>query len=317
MTGAMAGSTVLRLSERTSSLRVVTLTVNNVCNLRCPHCYLQYNGDSEFISDDLVELILAADFMHLAIVGKEPLVNRRSGEGCLRIIERARAAGKTVSLITNGLGLHHLPVDALPELEWIDVSLDGGPTTYSAYRHASYARLRSNLDRLLSFGYEKINALNTLSSGNVHAIDDMIAAGDDVPFTRIIFSPFVETSNDGINTVAALSFDELCSALTRSNRFARSDRAILLLGAHAYERQGYSANQIQTRLEACDLWKSTVFIQDDPLQLGFVRVTYDGLVLTPYESLNTARYRYLGRTLHGPMDLPRLFSTFATNALAS
>lgn len=317
MTGAIAGSTALLLADPTNDLRVVTLTVNNVCNLRCPHCYLQYAGNSDFINDDIVELVLSTEFEHLAIVGKEPLVNRTSAEQCLSIIRRAAEAGKTVSLITNGHGLHHLSVDALPHLAWIDVSLDGGPGTYSDYRHASYSRILRNLLQLQSRGFAHLNALNTLSSANIDAVDDMVSAEDDFPFSRIVFSPYFEPFNDGSVDVEVLSLPQLLRALSQSTRFMKSHRTVLLLGLHAYKRYGFTSMQIQDALEEHSLREKTAFITRDPLHLGYIRVTYDGLVLTPYESLHPASYRQIGRTLRAPNDLPRFFRVSAANAIAS
>ncbi len=315
MTGAMAGSTVLHFDERTDTLRVVTLTVNNLCNLRCPHCYLQYDGDSDCISDDLARLVTEADYEHLAIVGKEPLVNRTAAKRCQDLITRAAATGKSVSLITNGLGLAYLPAQVLSDLAWIDVSLDGGPSTYAMYRGASYSRLSRNLNWLFGNGFEEVNALNTLSYSNIGAVDDMMLAGDEFPFKRILFSPYVETLNQGSNSAAFLPLETLCSALRGSEQFLASIRASLILGAHTYSQFGVSRNQIDGLLRRHFLHDKTVIVNDDPLNLGILRVTYDGLVLTPYESLHTAKYLQVGRSLTSPGELSRHYRRLVSDVI--
>lgn len=316
MTGAMAGSTVLRMSDPVGTLRVVTLTVNNVCNLRCPHCYLQYAGENDLISDTLVDFVVSARFAHLAIVGKEPLANPSSAHRCCRIIQRAIESGKTVSMITNGLGLHELPSDVFAHLDWIDVSLDGGPATYESYRGASFDTLVRNLQWVEANGYNRVNALNTLSSRNACNVDDIVSAAAEHPFSRIVFSPYVETLHQGRTDVDFLSLHELCRALAASRLFMDTTRTVLLLGAHAYYSRGISPAEIEDVLSIYSLAEKTVLVTQDPLMLGFVRVTYDGLILTPYESLHPAMYRQVGRRVTSPGDLERYYAEFVANAAA-
>src|SRR5688500_15997163 len=106
MGGVVAGSAVLN-AKVAGKLHTVTLTVNNRCNLHCPHCYLQYDGIDRLIAPEAIDYLFdrPSSLRHVAIVGMEPLVTRRSVEVCGTIIHRAKQAGITVSLITNGINL--------------------------------------------------------------------------------------------------------------------------------------------------------------------------------------------------------------------
>src|ERR1022692_1029770 len=104
MAGAMAGSAVLTARDRVRELGIVTLTINNSCNLHCPHCYLQYAGENgDLIEWDDVSHILESRFNHLCIVGKEPLADRRAADVTSRLVTAAVDMGRSCSFITNGL----------------------------------------------------------------------------------------------------------------------------------------------------------------------------------------------------------------------
>ena len=80
MAGAIAGTALVNYAPNISKkLSTVTLTVNNLCNLQCPHCYLQYDGgETKYISPSILEHLYNAEFKHLVIVGKEPFVNTKT-----------------------------------------------------------------------------------------------------------------------------------------------------------------------------------------------------------------------------------------------
>src|SRR5205823_5589008 len=116
MAGAMAGSAVLKSHRRSAcrgNLRTVTLTINNICQLQCPHCYLNYREQSPRILQDVLALLGDSEWLHLAIVGKEPLANADSVATCHAAMRMCRKKNATVSLITNGIGLDALTPEML------------------------------------------------------------------------------------------------------------------------------------------------------------------------------------------------------------
>jgi MoaA/NifB/PqqE/SkfB family radical SAM enzyme len=56
MAGAIAGTAILNCKLQ-SALDTVALTINNSCNLHCPHCYLQYDGPNESITSGVISLL--------------------------------------------------------------------------------------------------------------------------------------------------------------------------------------------------------------------------------------------------------------------
>lgn len=314
MAGAIAGTAVLHLTGHSDRLRVVTLTVNNICNLQCPHCYLQYEGPNSFVEERVLDIVCESEFSHLAIVGKEPLVNQSTADRCRDLIFKCVAQGKTVSLITNGHGLRHLDQETLSLLSWIDVSFDGGPQTYTSYRHAPYERLKRNIQWLQDCGYERVNAMFALSNCNLGFINDLMAVEQEMRFERLVFSPYVVTLNHGANFVSPVSLEQFCLALTRSQAFMTSSKALALLDSRAFS--GVNMTTIRTHISKLGLLEKTALVENDPLDLGILRVTYDGLVLTPYESLDTINYRSVGRPLLGAQHLKQIYHDLCLTASA-
>jgi len=303
MAGAMAGSAILELRDPSPKLRLLTLTVNNTCNLSCPHCYLQYAGEDRFISDEVVAWLLNSACDRIAIVGKEPLATNESALRSWDIIKRAAAAGKRVSLITNGLGLDYLPADLDDVVDFVDVSFDGGPESYQRYRGPSFTKLVQRMARRASHGFRRFRALSVLSSATIDSLEDVLLVADLDEVEILMLSPYVPTHNDGINSVAPVPLDRILASLSDSPRFRHSDKALLLLATHELAIIGQDPDALNALVDHLGLRSKIAFIDRDPLELGVLRVTYDGYVMTPLQSLHPAEYPALTiQVMDKPID---------------
>lgn len=288
----MAGSALLAARNRSDKLEIVTLTINNACNLRCPHCYLQYESDMHGCmkwSD--VEHVLDSDFRHLAIVGKEPLANREAAHLTARLVEAASLSGRTCSLITNGLNLPLLGQRTLEQLTWLDVSIDSGPADYGGYRGGSYAKLARGIAYAKAAGLRDLRILHTVSSGNLAGTTAALQAALDFAPEHVVISPFQETRPDGRQSVAMVCGSSLLSALERAG--AHDDSRMWLTFDSGY------ASQFGTSVKRASAMFADrfIYVDSDPIERGLIRVTYDGLVLSPLESIHTSDYRSIGRPL--------------------
>lgn len=292
----MAGTAILNC-DLSQTLQTVTLTINNKCNLSCPHCYLQYNGSNQDrIANETLALVSRSQFKHLAIVGKEPLVDSASISISEKIAKSAFQDCKTVSLITNGLNLIFVKPDFLKNLSYIDVSLDGGPDTYEKYRNGSLKKLLRGLAHLRNYGFLNVNALHVLNTDTIDNVDDMMKVVDFFDFRHIMFSPYVKTSNYGVNSVKELEIERIFSILSQSKLFMAEPKACLLVGSDnpSFSNKNYS---IEDLAEKYGIGTKIKYIKEDPLLYGIIRVTYDGFALTPYQSLNTINYHRSGINL--------------------
>jgi len=291
MAGAIAGSVILELRRQTPDLELITLTVNNTCNLQCPHCYLQYDAHDEYVCDAVVDRIMESSAARLAIVGKEPFVSRAVAQRTWRLMNLAVRAGKRVSVVTNGFGLQYLPAGLSDDIDFVDVSFDGGPETYSQYRKASFSTLAERIGRHVAAGFRRFRALAVLSTATLHAIDDIMRLEEIDGVEFVMMSPYLPTSNNGVNNVRAISLDYVLKTLAACERFRDSKRSLLLIAAHELRLLGEDVRRTREHIEALGLTKQVAFVENDPLQLGIIRVNYDGLAMTPLQSLHPALYR--------------------------
>jgi MoaA/NifB/PqqE/SkfB family radical SAM enzyme len=308
MAGAMAGSAILAASDRSSALSIVTLTVNNSCNLACPHCYLQYSGPGGLASASVIDAVLASSCAGISIVGKEPLANRASVALVREIVERADEAGKWVSLITNGLNASLLPLDLAAKFAWIDVSLDGGAATYERYRRGSWEKLARSLAMLRHDAGVDLRLLQTLSQETVTAVDEMIDVGVAAQATMTIFSPFQPTRSTGTQSARAIDPDAYLSAL-EPHRNSPHDFRVTMDALYAHQFAETKAVERGVNLFA----DRFVYVSDDPIDRGLIRVTYDGLALSPFASVNTADYGRAGIRV-GSLGLDAVFRQLQADA---
>jgi MoaA/NifB/PqqE/SkfB family radical SAM enzyme len=274
-------------------LQIATVTVNNGCNLACPHCYLQYEGTPDgIISDAYFRAILESSAERVILVGKEPLRDRPSVERTSRLIEWAFEEGKRVAMITNGQLLNLLPPDAAQCLDYIDVSFDGGPQTYQGFRGASYDRLARNIaghaDNV------EFSALHVLCDENLEHVDDMMMVAQIPGVQCVCFSLFVEARTHGTITTRLRSVDRAIAALTQSRSFRECEDAVLILARHELGLQGDQADAYIRNLTETVLPNKVHVVEVDPLQLGIARFTYDGYALTPLDSVHPADYAKRG-----------------------
>lgn len=311
MSGAIAGTAILRCRP-TRQLDTVTVTVNDICNLRCPHCYLQTAGAP--FNESIIETVCGAPGRHVAIVGKEPFVDAVAISRCARIVHSAMRNGKTASVITNGQRLLHVPLDLLSRLAYIDISFDGGPLTYEKYRRGSYARLVRGVRRAADMAALEVNALHVLSDATIDAVDDMMRVADIPGVQHIMFSLYVPTENVGTNGVTPVSLPVALRTLATSFAFMNTPRAFLLLDLPV----GIERQSLDDAVRKLGLTQKVRIIAEDPLLYGILRVTYDGFVLTPLDSLHPQHYSRRGiRLADEQRDLSRIYTGFITGVHAA
>ncbi len=272
-------------------LKLVTLTVNNICNMNCPHCYLQLDETSlDWVNDKTLDKILDSDFQHIAIVGKEPLFNQEHIDKLTSFSKKIKESGKTISVITNGKSLNLVSEELLNNLDFIDISFDGGKNTYSKFRKGNFEELKKNIQRIYTLGFKKINALHSVHSENIDNIEDMMSVLEIIPFNKIMFSPYLVTENFGRNTVSKVNLGELLKKLSSSKSFMEAKQAIINIDSYHLDQDKMTAKELVKLAEKYRLKDKLVLHNEDLLPYGVVRVTYDGKVLSPSQSLNPKKY---------------------------
>ena len=312
MAGAIAGTALVNYAPETSKkLSTVTLTINNFCNLKCPHCYLQYDGDSKIITDDVVNQLFKSEFNHLVIVGKEPFANNKSISLVDRICREAKSRNISIGVISNGHGLHQVGLDTLNLLDYVDISFDGGAKSYAFYRKGDFNSLMQKISMVQkALPNLHFNALNVLNNATLGNLDDMLDIKNYATFRSIMFSPYLETQNDGVNYVAKVRLRNLLLHLSGNQQFMNTKEAFLLLDTYhlwgdlsrsvKYSEQSDPSNlsNIASLISYLELAGKVKLIEKDPIHHGFLRLTYDGYILSPYDSLNPKHYTSNGSSIH-------------------
>ncbi|RYX98812.1 radical SAM protein [bacterium] len=293
MAGVMAGTAILSCMESSGRLKTITLTINNDCNLQCPHCYLQYDNKSVVLSKSTISSIFKSDFEHLAIVGKEPLLNEKSLHILEILTNQAKKLNKKVSIITNGLGLSKVSSKLADNIDYIDISFDGGPLLYKNYRKGSFIKIIDGVNHIQNSSKVRLNALHNLNSVNINYIEDMMRIKDFGRFDSIMFSPYVDTVNDGINTVKSLPLNFIIKKLSESDSFRNNSSSVLAVDLHHTDLNHCTKEDIIKMITDLDLQGKIILIDNNPLSFGIIRVTFDDLVMSPYDSIHPSKYSYL------------------------
>ncbi len=272
-------------------LKLITLVVNNLCNMNCPHCYLQLDKvSSDWIDDFILNKILMSDFEHLAIVGKEPLVNLDHTKKLISLVKKVKDSGRTTSMITNGKNLSLVNKELLDNLNFIDISFDGGEKTYSKFRRGNFEELKRNIQKIYNSGFKRINALHSIHSENIENIDDMVSILEIIPFQRIMFTPYLVTENFGENKVSKITLKQLFKGLSSSELFMEAKQAIVNIDSYHLEQANMSSKGLVQLAEQFKLKEKLILHDKDLLPFGVIRVTYEGKILSPSQSLNPKRY---------------------------
>lgn len=291
MAGAIAGTAIIKTGGKHEALNTVSLTINNACNLHCGHCYLQYKSDNGLISDEIVESVLRNSFSHLAIVGKEPLVNKASIEKLCLIIEKCEERGISVSFITNGVNLSHLPIGIIPLLNYIDVSFDGGIGSYNKFRKGDIVEVFDGIEYCLGRGLKEVNALHTICDQTIGTVSECVRLKEYIPFKSILFTPYLITKNLGENTVKPFPLLEIIKKMDANDAFNNTDEASLLIDNYHIEQDGLNVDCLEKALAEVSNKGKYLLYKEDPVFYGIIRVTYDGYILSPRQSLNTRLYQ--------------------------
>lgn len=259
--------------------------------MNCPHCYLQTDQKSSTWADSsIIDKVLRSEFKHLAIVGKEPLVSQDHVNKLILLAKKIKKSGKTISIITNGKNLNLANNELLTNLDFIDISFDGGIKTYEQFRNGNFEKLKTNIQEIHNKGFENINALHSVHNENLNNIDDMMSIIEIIPFKKIMFSPYITTDNFGNNTVAKITLKQLFEKLSSSTLFMKSPQAIVNVDSFHLEQAKMSSNELIKLAKKYDLKEKLILHDKDLLPFGVVRITHNGKVLSPSQSLNPKVY---------------------------
>jgi len=155
--------------------RIIHLHPTRLCNLACLHCYSESNPqqraalDPEVLSSALAAL-RSEGYAQVSLSGGEPLVYAP-----LRtVVERSRALGYRVTMISNGLLVTERMDDVLAQLDGIAISFDGLEETHNALRGRpdAFRRACAAIEHLASKGFPVAAAIS-LARDSIPELPDL------------------------------------------------------------------------------------------------------------------------------------------------
>ncbi len=148
------------------------LSVTDVCNLDCRHCWRKNTGAGHQPFDRIVRVLQdfhSSGARYLYLQGGEPYTWREGSRSLVDVVKAARALGFFhVSVCTNGT----FPFDAEADTHW--VSLDGLAASHDAIR-GDFARIVANIRAAVGRNVCANVTLNTINVGDLRALAEFVA----------------------------------------------------------------------------------------------------------------------------------------------
>lgn len=298
---------------------IVTLMVNNACNLRCQHCYLPRGLPNTLLPENVIDWVFESRQLDgVILVGMEPLMNKVVAQVSQAVGQQCETRNIPFSIITNGMTLSQ-PF-AEPVLKSIaatggvvDISLDGGPATYDR-RGANYKSIANGLQHVLGQHPNlQICILNTMWQGwDEQRIDDSVAVLDTIPqIHRIQYSLYVNVdriADARADNLSAMTAQQAMVLLQTSPRFMKENCCVLVLDEYNARAEAVSLNQMKRAAHDSNFplrdkrgageYTGHLLLADDPIDSGgYLRIhpaAMGPIMLSPWDSLHTARYSEYG-----------------------
>lgn len=189
------------LYQKNSIALEVSYFINNICNLKCMHCYVGYSNLNNPLSiqrwEDVFDELIASGARTFGNVGKEPLLSWHKTRDLLHYFKTKRSEIPTLrfGFVTNGILLNEHKIIELEFIkpDYIDISLDGNRKTHDLIRGTgSYDNLMNNLSILSKYELsKKIFISLTLNKINASFIAEVIETVYNLGIKNILISPYV------------------------------------------------------------------------------------------------------------------------------
>lgn len=176
--------------------RFLSVVVNDTCNLRCRHCYLQTDKSSNPTLtleewERVVHSLCASEVRMVCLSGKEVFVGTM-GPAVLSMLQRARFERRgffRLGAITNGTLLHrHKPALLEGDMSYLDISMDGMRAAHDRVRgQGSWDQTAANVRWMAPAFGERLFGMVTLLSENIHQAPEIVAGMSQLGFRGMGF----------------------------------------------------------------------------------------------------------------------------------
>jgi len=179
----------------------VSYFINNVCNLRCRHCYVAYEENKNALSVEewkrVFDGLISMGALTFGNVGKEPILGWDETRELLSYFKGKKESIPKLrfGFVTNGTLLDGAKIEDMERIQpnYIDVSLDGTKDAHNYVRGSgSYERTMNNLKVMSQYkAIEKVFISFTANRLNLSTIGGLVDALYNLSVKKILISPYV------------------------------------------------------------------------------------------------------------------------------
>lgn len=179
----------------------VSYFINNMCNLRCRHCYVGYEENKNTLSVDewkiVFDELISMGALTFGNVGKEPVLAwNETRELLLYFKEKRQFIPKLrFGFVTNATMLDTSKIEELEKIQpdYIDISLDGTKDAHDYIRGAgNYDRTMKNLKLMSEYEIiEKAFISFTINKFNIATIGGLTDSLYNMGVKKMLISPYI------------------------------------------------------------------------------------------------------------------------------
>ena len=179
----------------------VSYFINNVCNLRCKHCYVAYEENKNALSvgewKRVFDELISMGALTFGNVGKEPTLTWKETKELLYYFKEKRQIIPKLrfGFVTNGTLLNSTKIEELEKIQpdYIDISLDGTKGVHDYIRgEGNYYRIMNNLKILSQYtSISRVFIIFTIMKSNIFSIADTVDTIYNIGIRNVLFSPYV------------------------------------------------------------------------------------------------------------------------------
>jgi len=209
------------------TLRVASLVVNNRCNLKCRHCYLQVKNPTgrklDMIEwEKVIDSIASMKPGLICVSGKEVFIDPKGPDLLLHLrkIKNSHNEATRIGFITNGTFLHkHKKTVLAMNPDYLDISLDGTEEYHDAIRgKGSFSKAFPNVKWAAGTFRERFFTsltIHKLNAANFIETVDFLQKNGIHNIAAVFYKP--QPYTDAGLTLSDTQVDELFTRLHRLN----------------------------------------------------------------------------------------------------
>ncbi len=228
----------------------LSLFINNICNLRCKHCYVGMQNVEEDVSFDRWKEIVDESYLLGArifgIVGKEPLLDAEKTFGLIKHIKQKKKV--ITGFVTNGLLLDKYSEEiSKMDFDYLDVSIDGLAEEHDFIRgEGNFRRSLIGILNLIKSGFPKEKIFLSVTLTRKTNLLEMINFFEKIGIINFVISPyenFVHNSKELVSDTCEF-FDRLMEEL----KILRTKNKVNLLVKSDYDHMDLLKYFLKTKL---------------------------------------------------------------------